>query len=68
MFIKTSLKVAILFLSAALIQQAQADERVTVDNFSRAETDRTMADYVKLGGFGKFYHIRMPVPLRCVSR
>jgi hypothetical protein len=63
MFIKTSLKVAILFLSAALIQQAQADERVTVDNFSRAETDRTMADYVKLGGFGKFYHIRMPVPL-----
>jgi len=41
----------------------KAPQRVTVDNFSRAETDRTMADYVKLGGFGKFYHVRKPAPL-----
>jgi hypothetical protein len=63
MLTKTLYKFAALFLSAVLVQQAQAAERVTVDNFARAETDRTMADYVKLGGFGKFYHIRKPAPL-----
>lgn len=63
MLIKRSLKVATLFLCAVLAQQVVADDRVTVDNFSRAETDRTMADYVKLGGFGKFHHIRSPMPL-----
>jgi hypothetical protein len=41
----------------------EAGQRVTVDNFSRAETDRTMAEYVKLGGFGAFYHIRKPTPI-----
>jgi hypothetical protein len=63
MVLKYTLKVAALLLSAALVQQVQADERVNVDNFARAETDRTMADYVKLDGFGKFHHIRNPVPL-----
>jgi hypothetical protein len=41
----------------------KAPQRVTVDNFSRAETDRTMSEYVQLGGFGRFYHIRKPAPL-----
>ncbi len=63
MYTKTIYWIVALFLSVFLSQQVQADERVTVDNFTRAETDRTMADYVKLGGFGKFYHIRKPTPL-----
>lgn len=36
---------------------------VTVDNFVRAETDRTMARYVAQGAFGKFFHIREPAPI-----
>ncbi len=44
--------IVVLILRTLSVQLVQADERVTVDNFSRAETDRTMADYVKLGGFG----------------
>ncbi|MGD8542608.1 MAG: DUF1214 domain-containing protein [Desulfobacteraceae bacterium] len=56
--------IAALFLGALLLSpQAQADERVTIDTFARAETDRTMQDYVDLGGFGKFYHTRVPSPL-----
>jgi hypothetical protein len=38
-------------------------EPVTVLNFVRAETDMTMARYVKQGAFGKFLHIRQPTPL-----
>jgi hypothetical protein len=45
------------------VATASAAERVTVENFERAETDRTMKDYVDLGGFGKFYHTRLPSPL-----
>lgn len=47
----------------ALAGAAGAAEIVTVDNFERAETDRTMQSYVDVGGFGKFHHIRKPVPL-----
>ena len=36
---------------------------VTVDNFVRAETDRTLARYVKQGAFGTFLHIRQPTPI-----
>jgi hypothetical protein len=42
---------------------ASAAKLVTVENFERAETDRTMKDYVDLDGFGKFYHTRLPSPL-----
>jgi hypothetical protein len=31
---------------------------VTVDNFIRAETDRTFTGMAKMGGFGKFHHFR----------
>ena len=41
----------------------RASERVTVDNFVRAETDVTMARYVKQGAFGRFLHIRQPTPI-----
>jgi hypothetical protein len=65
---KNSLKsvtagLAALWLSAAIALPVAAAEMVTVDNFERAETDRTMRDYVDLGGFGKFHHIRNPVPI-----
>lgn len=40
-----------------------ASEVVTVDNFVRAETDMTLARYVKQGAWGKFLHIRGPVPI-----
>lgn len=40
-----------------------AAEMVTVDNFIRAETDMTLARYVKQGAFGKFLHIRQPTPI-----
>lgn len=40
-----------------------ATERVTVDNFARAETDMTLARYVKQGAFGTILHIRQPTPI-----
>jgi hypothetical protein len=40
-----------------------ASEIVTVDNFVRAETDMTLARYVKQGALGKFLHIRNPTPI-----
>lgn len=40
-----------------------ASEKVTVDNFVRAETDMTMKRYESAGGFGKFFHLRQPTPL-----
>ncbi|OCP39123.1 DUF1254 domain-containing protein [Ensifer sp. LC163] len=39
---------------------AQETVPVSVDNFSRAETDVTMAAYVKEGALGKFMHARTP--------
>ena len=40
-----------------------AAEKVTVDNFVRAETDMTLKRYVAQGAFGKFVHIRQPTPI-----
>ena len=36
---------------------------VTVENFTRAETDLYFASTVKQGGFGKFHHYRQPTPI-----
>ena len=58
----TSFSIAVC-LAMALAVPAGAAELVTVDNFERAETNRTMRDYVDLGGFGQFHHIRNPVPI-----
>jgi hypothetical protein len=41
--------------------RSSAAERVTVDNFVRAETSTTLARYVKQGAWGRFLHIREPV-------
>lgn len=42
---------------------ATASDKVTVENYIRAETDVTFGRYVKQNAFGKFLHIRMPVPI-----
>lgn len=36
---------------------------VTVENFTRAESDLYFGNTVKQGGFGKFYHFREPTPV-----
>ena len=40
-----------------------ASDVVTVDTFVRAETDTTLARYVKQGAFAKLLHLRGPVPI-----
>lgn len=54
--------VAVMILLGAHSSYA-SEEMVTVDNFVRAETDQTLARYVKQGAFGKFLHIRQPTPI-----
>jgi hypothetical protein len=46
-----------------LATAAGAAEKVTVDNFVRAETDRTLARAVSQGAFGRFVHVRTMVPI-----
>jgi hypothetical protein len=46
---------------ASALAQSIEPITVTVDNFSRAETDVTMAAYVKLGALGKMLHAPAPV-------
>ncbi len=54
----------LLVVGALLVHSAgYAAEPVTVDNFVRAETDRTFSVYVKRGALGKFLHIRQPTPI-----
>jgi len=54
----------LLVVGALLVHSAgHAAEPVTVDNFVRAETDRTFSVYVKRGALGKFLHIRQPTPI-----
>jgi hypothetical protein len=45
------------------VNDEQESVKVNALNFVRAETDMTMARYVKKGAFGKFMHIRQPTPL-----
>ena len=52
---------AIVSTGPALADDAQAESvPVTVMNFPRAESDLYFNNFVKLGGFGKFYHYRLP--------
>jgi hypothetical protein len=50
----------IVFLTAGAVG---AGEKVTVDNFVRAESDAVFARYVQQGGFGKFFNQRNPVSI-----
>lgn len=58
----TILRSAAISIAVGSITTAAADDgkpvRVTVDNFSRAESDTYFARFVKEGGFGKFHHER----------
>jgi hypothetical protein len=50
--------------SAPGVRAAPDDHTVvTIDNFTRAETDLYFASVVKDGGFGKFFHQREPTPI-----
>jgi len=60
---KTSHLLAVIGLSFVGSALGFGTERVTVDNFVRAETDTTLARYVKQGALGKFLHIRQPTPI-----
>jgi hypothetical protein len=56
---------AILIACCAFGRAAGAEEaqRVTVDNFIRAESDLYFAKFVAGGAFGKFAHARQPTPI-----
>lgn len=53
----------VLCFGLATASEKVASEKVTVENYIRAETDVTFGRYVKQNAFGKFLHIRMPVPI-----
>lgn len=59
--------VAMILTAAGWASLAAGDdakaERVTVDNFVRAETDMYFARFAKEGGFGKFSHERELAPI-----
>ena len=50
-------------IAFAWARTAGAAEAVTVDNFVRAESDETLARYVKQGALGKILHLRTPTPI-----
>ena len=53
-----------LFALTTLPTMAQQDAKLVAwDTFTRAETDKYLASYVALGGFGKFLHSRTPTPI-----
>ena len=54
---------ALFGLACLAMNAASAAEKVTVDNFVRAETDMTFKRYVAQGAFGKFLHIRNMTPI-----
>ena len=43
--------------------QKEGSIPVTWENFVRAETNKVFQNYVKLGGIGKFFHIRAVTPI-----
>lgn len=53
--------VGLAFLSVAAM--SQATEPVTMDNFTRAETDRYFSRFVAGGALGKFRHVRDVTPI-----
>jgi len=54
---------ALIGLACLAMNAASAADKVTVDNFVRAETDITMKRYAAQGAFGKFLHIRGMTPV-----
>lgn len=60
LYLRNFALVGLIMLSPSL---SIASDKVTVDNFVRAETDMTLGHYVKQGALGKFLHIRRPTPI-----
>lgn len=64
---RTRMILAATLLAVGWLAAGAADEpkpvRVTVDNFTRAESDTYFAKFVKEGGLGKFHHDRELAPL-----
>lgn len=61
---KTILTLALMLLGVFVAPSfSGAAEAVTVNNFIRAESDKYFNAYVDQGGFGKFHHIRKPIPI-----
>lgn len=60
---KANCTLAVIGLGLLACISSAASERVTVDNYIRAETDVTFGRYVRQNAFGKFLHIRTPVPI-----
>jgi hypothetical protein len=60
---RVALFIAILFFAMIAAAEDGMPVPVTVDNFMRAETDRTFASIVKDGGFDKFYNFSEVTPL-----
>ncbi len=54
---------AVIGLACLAMNAASAADKVTVDNFVRAETDMTMKRYAAQGAFGTFLHIRGMTPV-----
>jgi hypothetical protein len=54
---------ALIGLACFAASPARAAEKVTVDNFVRAETDTTFKRYAAQGAFGKFLHVRGMTPI-----
>jgi len=54
-----------LFLATFLSLNAQEAKTVPVawDTYVRAESDRMLGEYAKMGGFGKFFNIRAVTPI-----
>lgn len=49
--------------ASSVFGQGEDAPIVTVNNFVRAETDRTMQEYVDQGAFGTFIHARQPTQI-----
>jgi hypothetical protein len=60
---KTKLIIYSLGIALTTVAFAQEGERVTADNFIRAETDNYFAKFAKDGGFGKLHHEREMAPI-----
>ena len=58
-----ALVVSISFLLSPAAAQDPKPVPVTADNFIRAETDKTFAGIVKLGGIAKYQHYRQHAPI-----
>jgi len=62
---------ALTLVGAAVAQSASDAISVTVENYVRAETDKTFAGLIAMnGGVGKFHHNRemTPIEVRVVQR